>query len=220
MKKWSKLPDSIKKESIHSYYLVLKKKWMYRFFKRFFDIVASFALIIILFLPSLLIGIIISCESKGGPFFVQRRIGKNYKSFNIIKFRSMKACSEKNEHITHKNDARVTKFGKIIRRTHIDEFPQLLNVFVGQMSFVGTRPEVPFYVEQYKDEWKATLLMRPGITSTASYTYQDEAKDIEKENSSDTYISAILPKKMEANLNDILHVGIIRDLIIMFKTIF
>jgi len=220
MKKWNNLPELIKNESIKPYYLILKKKWFYRFLKRTFDILMSIILLMILFLPSFIIGVIICCESKGGPFFVQTRIGKNYKPFKIYKFRSMKSASEGDDHITHKNDMRITKVGKFIRKTHIDEFPQLINVFIGDMSFVGTRPEVPFYVKQYKDEWKATLLMRPGITSTASYTYQNEAKDIEQEKSNDIYVSNILPKKMKENLNDILRASVAKDIAIMLKTIF
>ena len=195
MRKWNKIPEYIANNEVKPYYSLLKKKWFYRFIKRSFDIFASFLLMIILFLPSLIIGIIICCDSKGGPFFCQERIGRYGKPFKIVKFRTMRKNSEGEEHITHKDDSRITKVGKTLRKTHMDEFPQLLNVIAGQMSFVGTRPEVKQFVDQYKGEWYATLLMRPGVTSTASYSYDDEAKDLSQGNADEQYLNVVLPKK-------------------------
>ncbi len=220
MRSWQKLPDYMQIEEVRPYYDILKRKWFYRFIKRSFDIVASFILLIILFLPSLIIGIIICCTSKGGPFFLQRRVGRYGKIFKIVKFRTMKKNSEGNQHITHKDDARITKVGKFLRKTHIDEFPQLLNVIVGQMSFVGTRPEVKQFVDLYQKEWYATLLMRPGITSTASYSYDDEAKDLAEGNADELYLNVVLPKKMECNLKDIQNLNVFRDIKILWKTVF
>lgn len=220
MRSWNKIPDIIKNEEVKPYYDLLKRKWFYRFIKRSFDILASFLLIIILFLPSLIIGIIICCDSKGGPFFLQQRVGRYGKTFKIIKFRTMKKDSERNQHITHKDDERITKVGKFLRKTHIDEFPQLLNVFVGQMSFVGTRPEVKQFVNQYMKEWLATLLFRPGITSTASYSYDDESKMLDSSNADYIYLNDVLPLKMSCNLEDINKCNIFRDIKIMWKTVF
>ena len=132
----------------------------------------------------------------------------------------MRANSEGNEHITHKDDERITKVGKFLRKTHLDEFPQLLNVLVGQMSFVGTRPEVKQFVDQYQDEWYATLLMRPGITSLASISYDDEAKDLEKGNADELYVSIVLPKKMECNLKDLKKSNFFYEIGIMWRTMF
>ena len=209
----------INNEQVKPYYLILKKKWFYRFVKRLFDIFASFLLIIILFLPSLIIGLSVLFTSKGGMFFCQTRVGRYGRPFKIIKFRTMKKNSEGNQHITHKDDERITKVGKFLRKTHLDEFPQLLNVFVGQMSFVGTRPEVPQFVDSYQQEWYATLLMRPGITSTASYFYDDEAKNIDTNDANNIYISEILPKKMSCNLKDLKKSNFTLDMKIMVKTI-
>lgn len=220
MKSWNKLSDYIRNDSVRPYYDILKRKWFYRFIKRAFDIFASFFLIILLFVPSLIIGIIIVCDSKGGMFFCQTRVGRYGKLFKIIKFRTMRANSEGNQHITHKNDDRITKVGHFLRKTHLDEFPQLLNVIVGQMSFVGTRPEVQQFVDQYKDEWYATLLMRPGITSTASFTYSDEAGELEKGNANELYLNIVLPKKMSCNLKDVTKISAFRDIKIMWKTVF
>lgn len=220
MKKWDKLASPIKNELTRPYYERIKSKWFYRFVKRSFDIFASFLLLNILLFPSLIIALAIVIDSRGGIFFCQSRIGRYGKPFYIIKFRTMKKNSEGNEQITYKDDSRITKVGKFLRKTHIDEFPQLLNVICGQMSFVGTRPEVKRYVDLYTDEWNATLLMRPGITSTASYKCDDEANFMDNENAHEVYLNKILPYKMEFNLEDINKMSIFRDIAILWKTVF
>jgi len=220
MKKWEKLPEYIRTEEVKPYYDSFKRKWFFRFLKRTFDIFASFVLLILLFIPSLIIGLIIVCTSKGGPFFLQQRVGRYGKTFKIVKFRTMRMNSEGDQHITHQNDSRITSVGKFLRKTHVDEFPQLLNVIIGQMSFVGTRPEVQQFVDQYQKEWYATLLMRPGITSTASYSYDDEAKDLTEGSANELYLTIVLPKKMKCNLNDIKQISVIHEITILFKTIF
>ena len=219
MRKWEKLPEYIANSEVRPYYDILKKKWFYRFIKRSFDIFASFLLLLILFLPSLIIGIIICCDSKGGPFFLQERVGRYGKTFKIVKFRTMRKDSEGDQHITHKNDSRVTRVGKGLRKSHVDEFPQLLNVIAGQMSFVGTRPEVKQFVDQYQNEWLSTLLMRPGITSTASYSYDDEAKDLAEGDADKLYLSVVLPKKMKMNLEDLKKTGVFNDMKILWRTV-
>lgn len=220
MKNWNSLPSFMRDESIEPFFKSIKRKWFYRFMKRGFDFFASLILLIILFIPSLIIAIAICSTSRGGPFFLQRRVGRYGKPFRIVKFRTMKKNSEGNQHITHKNDSRVTKVGKFLRKTHLDEFPQLFNVIIGQMSFVGTRPEVSQFVERYEKEWYATLLLRPGITSTASYSYDDEAKYLDKENADELYLRVVLPIKMKCNLNDIIFAGIFHDIKILWKTVF
>ena len=136
------MPDYLRTNFVRPYYNILKKKWFFRFFKRLFDIFASVILMLILFIPSFIIGLLIVCTSRGGPFFCQERVGRYGKPFRILKFRTMKKNSEGDKQITSMNDSRITKIGTFLRKSHMDEFPQLLNVFVGQMSFVGTRPEV------------------------------------------------------------------------------
>lgn len=220
MKTYSKLPDFLRNDVAKPYYDILKRKWFYRFIKRAFDIFASLILLVLLFLPSLIIGVVICIDSKGGPFYRQVRVGRYGKSFKIIKFRSMAKNSEGNAHITHKNDSRVTRVGKFLRKTHLDEFPQLLNVICGQMSFIGTRPEVQQFVDQYKPEYFATLYMRPGITSTASYNCDDEAKYLEAENADEIYINKVVPMKMEYNLKDIEKSNWFRDIAILWRTMF
>ena len=220
MRSWNKLPSPINNDAVKPIYDLLKRRWFYRFIKRAFDLFASLFLLILLFLPSLIIGIIIVCDSRGGMFFCQTRVGRYGKQFRIVKFRTMRKDSEGNQHITHKNDNRITKVGKFLRKTHLDEFPQLLNVIAGQMSFIGTRPEVQQFVDQYQDEWYATLLMRPGITSTASYSCDDEAKVLEEGNADEIYLNKVLPMKMAMNVEDIKKMSPGRDIKILWKTVF
>ena len=219
MRTWNKLPDYLKTDEIRPYYDLIKRKWFYRFVKRTFDIFASFVLFFVLLIPSLIIGLVIVCTSKGGPFFLQQRVGRYGKMFKIIKFRTMKKNSEGNQQITHNNDSRITNVGKFLRKTHLDEFPQLINVLLGEMSFVGTRPEVKQFVDRYQIEWYATLLMRPGITSTASYSFADEAKQLEKETTNEHYLNIILPKKMQCNLRDMKEMDVLFDIKTLWKTI-
>lgn len=220
MKKINKISTNIINNQTVTYYQSIKHKMFYRIVKRFFDIFASLFLIVLLFVPSLIIGLLVVVDSRGGMFFCQTRVGRYGKLFKIIKFRTMFKNTEGNHQITAKDDGRITKVGRFLRKTHLDEFPQLLNVFVGQMSFIGTRPEVPRYVDLYKDEWKATLLMRPGITSTASYSCDDEAKFITEENERDVYLNKILPHKMSLNLEDIRKLSFHRDIVILWRTVF
>ena len=214
------MPTIMQDDVLKQYYDILKRKFFYRFFKRLFDIFASLILLIVLMLPSIIIGLSVVFTSKGGPFFCQKRVGRYGKAFYIIKFRTMIKNSEGSRHITHNNDSRITSIGKILRKTHIDEFPQLLNVFVGHMSFVGTRPEVVQFVDQYKKEWLATLLQRPGITSTASILFSNEATELNEVNADELYLTKILPQKMTYNLFDLKKSSLIAELRIMFYTVF
>ena len=220
MRSWDRIPHPINNELVKPYYDILKRKWFYRFVKRLFDLTSSFIMFFLLLFPSIIIGILIVCTSKGGMFFCQLRIGRYGKPFKIIKFRTMRKNSEGDKHITSKNDDRITNIGKFLRKTHLDELPQLLNVFIGQMSFVGTRPEVIQFVSKYSDEWYATLLMRPGITSTASYSFYDESSFIDDSNYLSSYLKDILPAKMKINLSDLGHPFFKNDLIILWRTVF
>ena len=192
------------------------------FFKRLFDLLLSFFGIIILFPVFIIISLAIKATSKGNIIYKQERIGKNYKKFYIYKFRTMRINADKEGLlITVQNDSRITKFGKLIRKSKLDELPQLFNVLFGQMSFVGPRPEVEKYVNLYTDRQKKVLSIKPGITDYASIKYRNENKILEKsENPEITYINEILPSKIEYNLVYIRNMSILKDIVIIFSTIF
>ena len=221
MRNWNKLPDEIKKEAVRPYYESLKRKRINRFLVRSFDIIVSFFSLIILSLPFLIITILIKCTSKGPVFYRQIRVTKYNKNFRIFKFRTMVVnADKKGSLITTSEDSRITKIGGFLRKTKMDELPQLLNVLAGDMTFVGTRPEVRKYVNSYTDEMMATLLLPAGITSSASIKYRDEASLIESASDIDkVYCENILPDKMKYNLDDIKKFGIIYNIGLIFKTI-
>src|SRR5690606_33636624 len=163
--------------------------------KRLFDIVSSIIVLIILCPFLIIIGLLIIIESRGGMFYVQNRVGKNNRNFDLIKFRSMRPDSDKSGQLTVGNrDPRITRMGQFVRKLKIDEFPQLINVIKGDMSIVGPRPEVRKYVELYSDEQLKVLSVRPGLTDYASIEYMDEnellatASDPEK-----MYVNEIMP---------------------------
>jgi Sugar transferases involved in lipopolysaccharide synthesis len=222
MKRWDKLPLEMQKEVIKPYYQILKKRKVSRFLKRCFDIVMSFFPLFLLFPFFLLIGILIKLTSKGPVFYRQVRVTRYNKDFRIFKFRTMGVnADQKGTLVTTKNDSRITKIGKFLRKTKLDELPQLINVLFGQMTFVGTRPEVRKYVDAYSDEMLATLLMPAGITSSASVKYKDEASLIESaQDIDDVYINQILKDKMKYNLEDIKKFNFFREIGCIFKTIF
>lgn len=192
-----------------------------RFIKRVFDIIASFIGIIILSPVLLGVSIAIKIDSKESIFFKQVRVGKNEKRFNILKFRTMIVNAESlGKQITIGKDNRITKVGAILRKFKIDELPQLINVFKGDMSLVGPRPEVPKYVDMYNEEQKRVLKVRPGITDIASLRYKDENDILGKvENPEEYYINTIMPDKLKLNLEYIDKNNIIFDLFLIIKTI-
>lgn len=190
--------------------------------KRVFDLVASFMGLIILSPVFPFIALAIKLDSPGPVFFRQIRIGKNGQPFKIFKFRTMVKDAEKlGLQITVGEDIRVTKIGRILRKYKLDEFPQLINVLVGDMSFVGPRPEVPKYVEMYTKSQRNVLKLRPGITDFASITYKDENTLLQKtKNPEMTYINEIIPKKNSLNIEYIKRLSLIQDLKLIFLTIF
>lgn len=222
MKKWEELPEFMKNESVKKYYEILKKKRIQLFFKRMFDIVMSLVMLLLLFPVMMILTILIKLDSKGSVFYRQERVTQYGKIFRIFKFRTMVQNADKiGSLVTVDNDLRVTRIGKYIRKIRLDEFPQLINVLKGEMSFVGTRPEVKKYVDAYSDEMFATLLLPAGITSEASIFYKDEAKLLEiAENIDKTYIEDVLPRKMYYNLNSIEKFVFLKDIKIMIMTIF
>ena len=170
----------------------------------------------------LIIAVWIKCDSKGKVFFRQRRVTTYGRVFYIFKFRTMVSNAEKlGTQVTVQNDSRVTKAGKFLRKCRLDELPQLFNVLKGDMSFVGTRPEVERYVDRYTDEMLATLLMPAGITSLASIKFKDEEKLLDgAENPDDVYVNEVLPQKMKFNLEYISKFNFFYDIKIMFMTFF
>lgn len=222
LKKWENLPEEFKNESVRPYYEYLKKKQISLIFKRIFDIFASIILLILLSPIFLALAIFIKIDSKGPVFFRQSRVTQYNKEFKIFKFRTMVNDAEKiGAQVTSQNDARITKVGEKIRKYRLDEISQLINVLIGDMTFVGTRPEVRKYVDAYTDEMMATLLLPAGITSNASIEYKDEDEILSKysDDVDEAYIKYILPEKMKINLKSILNYRFFRDIKTMIYTV-
>jgi len=190
--------------------------------KRLFDFIFSFLGLLIIAPLLLLIGIGIKIDSKGSVFYRQIRVGKNNKDFKIYKFRTMQIGADKLGLLTiGNNDSRITKFGYYLRKYKIDEWPQLINVLLGNMSFVGPRPEVREYVNYYNTDQKQVLNYKPGITDLASIAYKNESAILAKQqNPKVYYLKEILPKKIEINLAYIKQRSLLKDIKVIFKTIF
>ena len=221
LKDWEQLPEELQLDEVKPYYQILKKKKMSLILKRIFDIVVSLIMLITLLPVFIFLGIAIKIDSKGPVFFRQERITQYGKTFKIFKFRTMVNNAEKlGTQVTVGNDARITKVGKFIRDCRLDEIAQLLNILTGDMTFVGTRPEVRKYVNHYTKEMMATLLLPAGVTSLASIYYKDEAKLLDKSNNPDkTYIEEVLPGKMKYNLQSIKEFNFFEDIKTMTKTV-
>lgn len=221
MKQWNDLPEEMQVKEVRKYYDILQKHKLGLIGKRIFDIVISGLLLLILAPILLLIGILIKLDSRGPIFFRQVRVTAYGKRFRIFKFRTMVYNAEKiGTQVTVKGDTRVTRIGKKLRRYRIDEVPQLLNIFLGDMTFVGTRPEVEKYVERYSNEMMATLLLPAGVTSRTSIEYKDEEVMLENaENVDEVYVAQVLPGKMAYNLKAIENFGFAEDIRVMFATV-
>lgn len=223
LKKWNNLPSYMQNDEVKKYYDILSKKRGQLILKRVFDIVLSSILILVLSPVLLVVSIWIKLDSKGPVFYRQERVTQYGKIFKIFKFRTMIVNADKiGSLVTTSNDSRITKVGKKIRKSRLDEIPQLFNVFVGEMTFVGTRPEVKKYVDQYTDEMYATLLLPAGVTSQASIEFKDEDKIINKYNNrsiNDVYINEVMPSKMKYNLDALSTFNFIKDLGVMINTI-
>ena len=222
IKKWEKLPAELQIEEVRPYYENLRKKNFSLFWKRVFDITVSGIVLLLIWPFFLILAIAIKIDSKGPVFYRQERVTQYCKHFHIFKFRTMVVDADKNGSlVTTNNDQRITKVGKFIRKHKIDEMSQLLDIFRGKMTFVGTRPEVPKYVSQYKSEYLATLLLPAGVSSVASVMFKDENSLLENaDNVDETYINKVLPLKMEWNLSEIKKFGFWHDIRICFMTIF
>ena len=219
--KWEQLPPEMQTEEVKKYYNILKKKKVSLFFKRVFDIVVSAIMLIVLSPVFLILSIAIKIDSKGPVFYRQVRITQYNKRFRIFKFRSMVQNADKGSQVTVSGDARVTRVGKLVRKCRLDEISQLIDVFRGTMTFVGTRPEVPKYTEQYTPAMMATLLLPAGVTSLASIYYKDEAELLDAAEDTDkVYMKQVLPAKMYYNLKAIENFSFFGDIKVMFMTAF
>ena len=222
LKNWDSLPLSFKTPEVRPYWDALDKKRSQLVLKRTFDLIVSLILLVILAIPMLIIAIMIKVDSKGTIFYRQERVTTYGKHFKIHKFRTMVSNADKiGTTVTVGNDSRITKVGKKLRHLRLDELPQLFDVIAGTMSFVGTRPEAVKYVENYKPEYYATLLLPAGITSEASIRYKDEEKLLSLSDDTDkVYVEEILPSKMKWNLESIFNFGFFKDILTMFRTVF
>lgn len=211
-------------EIVKKYRENIQKKKVSLFLKLFFDKVLALLLLIPLSPIILGIAIWIKLDSEGPVFYRQERITTYGRTFRIYKFRTMvKDADKMGAAVTQQNDPRISKVGHKLRKVRLDELPQLINVLIGDMSFVGVRPEVAKYVNCYTDEMNATLLLPAGITSPASIEYKDEDEVIEKYKGSgrsidDIYVEEILPDKMKYNLKYIKEFSVINDIKIMIRT--
>lgn len=222
LRNWEELPLEMRNESVRPYYDSLKRKKFSLILKRCFDVVVSAVMLLILSPVFLILAIAIKLDSPGPVFYRQVRVTTYGKRFRIFKFRTMVANADRiGTQVTVGNDSRITRVGKIIRKCRLDEICQLIDVFRGTMTFVGTRPEVPKYVADYTPEMMATLLLPAGVTSLASIMYKNEdallsdCDDVDK-----AYVESVLPGKMRYNLKSLEKFSFWGDIKLMFMTVF
>lgn len=218
--RYSTLSKQMQNDEVLKYYNILSKRTGSLILKRISDIICALLLIVILAVPMLIVAVCVKADSPGPVFFRQRRVTTGGRVFSIFKFRTMYVNDNaKNAQVTSGTDSRITKTGRTLRKLRLDEMPQLFNVLSGDMTFVGTRPEVERYVEKYTPEMYATLLMPAGITSMTSIKYRNEEEILEKADDVEkAYIEQILPDKMKYNLEYIEKFNFFYDIYIMLLT--
>jgi len=191
-----------------------------KFIKRSFDLIVSLVGLVVL-LPVIIIAwVIAAIETRSNGFFMQERVGRNGALFNVYKIKSMKKVEGIDTTITQANDVRITKSGGFFRKTKIDELPQLWNVLIGKMSFVGPRPDVSGYADQLEGGDRVVLTIRPGITGPASMKYKDEEELLSKQADSKKYNDKVIwPDKVKINKNYIRHWTFKKDIKYIIKTI-
>lgn len=217
---WDELPMEMQNSEVRIYYDILVKKRNQLLLKAVFDKITALCLLIFLSPVFLLLALLIKADSKGPVFFRQERVTQYGRPFRIYKFRTMVDHAEKlGTQVTTQADSRITNIGNKLRGCRLDELPQLINIFKGEMSFVGTRPEVMKYVKAYTPEMMATLLLPAGVTSDASIAYKDEEKLLaDTDDVDEIYIHVVLPQKMEFNLQSIKNFSFLNDILTMFRT--
>lgn len=221
LRKWEDLPEFMRTPEVKPYWEILNKKRGQLFLKRVFDFVVALILFILLSIPMAVIAVMIKIEDPGPVLYRQERVTTYGRRFRIHKFRTMVVNADKiGTAVTVGEDPRITKVGKRLRRLRLDELPQVIDVIQGTMSFVGTRPEAVKYVERYKPEYNATLLMPAGITSEASIRYKDEDKLLNAADDVDrVYMEEVLPEKMKWNLGSIKRFRFHQEILTMFRTV-
>ena len=190
--------------------------------KRTFDIVVSFAGLVLLSPLFVVVAALIKATSAGPVFFRQQRVGRGFQPFEILKFRTMVVNAEQlGGQLTCRHDPRVTPVGRLLRKTKIDELPQLINVLKGEMSFVGPRPEVPKYVEMFRADFEELLKVRPGITDFASLKYRHESEILgQADDPEQKYLSEVLPDKIALAKQYVARSSLWLDLRLIVKTVF
>lgn len=221
MRKWEEIPDFMRIPEVRPYYDALKKKRVSLIVKRMFDIVSSGILLMVLSPVFVVLAVAIKIDSPGPVFYRQERVTQYGRIFRIHKFRTMVNNADKiGSSVTVSGDNRITSTGVFLRKYRLDEIGQLIDVLVGDMTFVGTRPEVKKYVDQYKPVMRATLLLPAGVTSEASIRYKDEAEQLTSVDDIDeTYVKKILPDKLAINLEYLINFGFITEVSVMARTV-
>ena len=222
LKKWEDLPENLRTDAVRPYYDLLAKRKGSLALKRCFDVVVSALMLLVLSPVFLVLAIAIKLDSPGPVFYRQVRVTQYGKEFRIFKFRSMvQGADKRGSLVTVSGDSRITRVGHLIRNCRLDELCQLIDIFRGTMTFVGTRPEVPKYVAAYTPEMMATLLLPAGVTSEASILYKDEAELLDAAEDVDAvYIREVLPGKMKYNLDALKNFSFFSDIATMFRTVF
>ena len=222
LRKWEDLPYNMQNEEVKKYYQILERRKGSLVLKKAFDVIVGTILLVILAIPMGIIAIMIKEDSDGPVFYRQERVTIYGKKFKIHKFRTMVNNADTiGTAVTVVKDSRITKIGEKLRKKRLDELPQIFDVLSGNMSFVGTRPEVTKYIEKYSPEYMATLLLPAGITSEASIRYRNEAELLNEADDVDKiYIEKVLPEKMKYNLESVKKFSFCRDIATMIQTIF
>ena len=218
---FEELPEEFRNEAVKKYYNILKNKKRSLAVKRAFDMVVSLFLLVLLIIPIVIIALFVKLTSKGPVIYKQQRVTTYNRKFNIYKFRTMIVNADKvGTLVTSARDPRITRVGHFLRKYRLDEIPQIFNVLKGDMSIVGTRPEVPKYINSYTQSMYATLLMPAGITSLASIKFKNEDRMLETStNIDEDYVNIILPKKMHYNLLYLKSFDFKTDIYLMLKTV-
>ncbi len=221
LRDWDELPEFMKTPEVRPYWEILNKKRWQLVLKRVFDFVAALILFFLLAIPMAVIAVMIKLDSEGHVLYRQERVTTYGRHFRIHKFRTMVSNADKiGTAVTVGHDSRITRVGAKLRRLRLDELPQVFDVLSGDMSFVGTRPEAVKYVERYKLEYNATLLMPAGITSEASIRYKDEDRLLSAADDVDrVYVDEVLPEKMKWNLESVRRFRFLREILTMFRTV-
>lgn len=220
LREWKYLPDRMRTKEVRSYYNILVKRSGWFLAKRMLDIIVAFIMLIVLAIPMMVIAVLIKLDSPGPVFFRQERVTQYGRIFRIFKFRTMvNHASRMGTQVTVSGDSRITRVGRVLRRYRMDEFPQVFNILLGDMTLVGTRPEVKKYVLEYTPEMYATLLLPAGLTSRTSIAYKDEDKLLDNaQNADEVYINEVLPAKMKYNLESLRRFGLKSDMSILWET--